>query len=62
MIVRCRYCKEDFDIPVTDEQLSAWQNGALIQRVMPELSPDQRELLISGICGICWSRVLRRSG
>ena len=36
----------DFD--VTPEQLQLWQNGALIQDVMPNLTAEQREFLISG--------------
>lgn len=37
------------DIPVTEEQLMAWENGGLIQNVMPNLNADQREFLISGM-------------
>jgi hypothetical protein len=37
------------DIPVTEEQLRAWNNGGLIQNVMPNLNADQREFLISGM-------------
>lgn len=34
---------------VTTEQLHAWRmDGQLIQDAMPNLSPDQREFLISG--------------
>lgn len=36
----------DFD--VTPKQLQLWQNGALIQDVMPNLTAEQREFLISG--------------
>jgi hypothetical protein len=38
------------DLPVTMEQLNRWMNGReLIQRVMPHLSPIEREFLISGM-------------
>lgn len=36
------------DIPVSQEQVDLWVEGALIQDVMPDLSPDQREFMISG--------------
>lgn len=36
------------DLPITQEQFDAWNNGALIQDVMPHLSRDEREFLISG--------------
>jgi hypothetical protein len=41
-------------LPVTTEQLSRWKRGELIQSAMPHLSNADRELLISGVCGICW--------
>lgn len=37
------------DLPVTQEQLDFWVDGALIQDVMPDLDEDQREFLISGL-------------
>ena len=45
------------DLPVTDEQLAEWQNGSLIQNVMPHLSPDQREFLMTGITPEEWEEV-----
>ena len=36
------------DINVTEEQLQKWYDGALIQNVMPHLSPEDREFIISG--------------
>jgi hypothetical protein len=37
------------DLDITQSQLIQWQNGALIQNVMPHLTPDEREFLISGM-------------
>lgn len=37
------------DLPINSAQVTAWENGALIQNVMPRLTPDQREFLISGL-------------
>lgn len=37
------------ELPITSEQMDAWQNGALIQDVMPHLSDGDREWLSSGI-------------
>lgn len=42
------------NIPVTEDQLERWQNGELIQNVMPNLTPDQREFIISGITSEEW--------
>jgi hypothetical protein len=43
------------DIPVTQEQLDRWQNGELIQIAMPNLSPDEREFLMTGITAEEWA-------
>ena len=42
------------DIPVTEEQLQRWENGALIQNAMPNLTPDQREFIMTGITAEEW--------
>ena len=42
------------DIPVTLAQIAAWKGGELIQRVMPNLTPDEREFLMTGITADEW--------
>lgn len=37
------------DLDITSEQLSAWENGMLIQDAMPNLTPTEREFLITGM-------------
>jgi hypothetical protein len=37
------------DLPVTDLQVNLWRSGMLIQNVMPDLSIEQREFLITGM-------------
>ena len=39
----------ELEIDVTPEQLKAWEDGELIQDVMPNLTPDEREFLMTGI-------------
>jgi hypothetical protein len=37
------------DLPVTQQQLDHWKaTGALIQEVFPDLSPSEREFLLTG--------------
>jgi len=45
------------DIDCTVEQLLEWQGGALIQDVMPHLSLDDREFIISGTVPDEWIEV-----
>ena len=55
--VPCRLCNEVADLTVNIEGFVAWQGGKLIQEALPELSADQRELLISGTCDKCWNEM-----
>lgn len=45
------------DLPVTQEQIDAWENGVLIQNAMPTLSPDDREFLKTGITPDEWDQM-----
>ena len=36
------------DIPVTMNQLQEWEMGGLIQKVMSNLSDDEREFIMTG--------------
>lgn len=42
------------EIEVTQEQLSSWENGTLIQNAMPNLSADEREFIMTGITPAEW--------
>jgi len=37
------------EIDVTEKQITLWMEGELIQNVMPNLTPVEREFLISGM-------------
>lgn len=41
----------------TPEALAAWKNGKCIQDCMPEVSPEGREFIMSGITPEMWERV-----
>jgi hypothetical protein len=57
--VKCRSCGREFTLTVRKAGYEEWRAGTLIQRALPELSADQRELLISGICGTCFDAMFR---
>ena len=42
------------DLDITEEQVAAWQAGAYIQNAFPNLSPDEREFLKTGITAEEW--------
>ena len=45
------------EISITQEQLNAWEGGALIQRAMPNISADEREFIMTGITPTEWDSV-----
>jgi hypothetical protein len=45
------------DIDVTDEQLQDWRDGTLIQDAMPNLTPDEREFIKTGITPKEWDEM-----
>jgi len=49
----CPFCRKTHSVEVDYHSYISWQNGTLIQRAMPELTPTEREQLISGICPKC---------
>ena len=57
VIVGCIKCADPQHITVGQADLDAWQSGTNIQNAMPYLSADDREILISGICGECFDKI-----
>ena len=46
------------NINVTEEQVSRWRNHqGLIQDIMPDLTPDEREFLMTGTTREEWDEV-----
>lgn len=42
------------DLPVTEEQLSRYEQGEFVQKAFPHLSADQREFIKTGITPDEW--------
>jgi hypothetical protein len=53
----CPMCKKTSQINVNKDAYIKWRGGELIQRAFPNLSPPNRELLKTGICGACWDKM-----
>ena len=53
----CPHCHKLQTIDVDDNQYNDWLAGKNIQRAFPDLSADQREILMSGICPECWEDI-----
>ena len=37
------------DLPITEDQIEMWENGAKVQDAFPNLTPSQREFILTGI-------------
>ena len=56
--VSCSHCGCVYSLLVNMEDVIKWQaDMGLIQDLMPYLSADERELLISRTCGSCWDNL-----
>lgn len=54
MSILCGGCGECKILSAPAANWNAYWSGALVQNAFPDMSPDDRELLISGICGPCY--------
>ena len=53
----CRQCQMKTVIEANTSDLNDWCNGELIQDACPYLTPAERELLISQMCGHCFEEL-----
>lgn len=56
--VKCIKCKKVYTVDVPKEGLFNWQRGMLIQDAMPDVSADDRELLMSHLCSSCFNNLI----
>ena len=45
------------DLPITQAQLDAYANGAMIQDAFPNLTADQREFIKTGYTAEEWEQI-----
>ena len=53
----CPVCGKVNYVEVDEESYNKYKNGELIQRALPDIDDDKREMLLSGICPDCWSKI-----
>ena len=54
VVCPCPFCGSATEVEVNENDYWDWQDGELAQIAFPYLNPDEREILISGICKDCW--------
>ncbi len=57
----CPYCKKVQTVKVRELEFLSWIKGEKIGKAMPTLTPEEREILISGICPPCWDKLFKDS-
>lgn len=45
------------ELPITQEQVDAFEAGTLVQDAFPHLTPDQREFFLTGITAEEWNEL-----
>lgn len=56
--IACESCQKQYTMMYNRQDMVDWLSGSLfIQDAMPYLSDNERELLLSGICGECFEKL-----
>lgn len=53
----CRFCNKEITVQADKEKFNRLDTGEHVQNIFPELNPNYRELMISGICGECFDEI-----
>lgn len=53
----CRLCGVNSVLDVPSDGLALWRSGKYVQDAFPDLSVDDRELLVSGTHPECWNNL-----
>jgi hypothetical protein len=54
---RCERCMEPVELELPDEGVDLWRNGEAIQRAMPTVTVDEREMFKMNWCADCVTEV-----
>jgi hypothetical protein len=57
LVKKCKFCKVVHNLEVTKAGYEQYEKGADIYQAFPKMTPDDRELLISGMCGPCFDEL-----
>ena len=55
--IKCRRCEKHHKLRIPRENYNRWIDGEVIQSALPMLTANQRELLISKTCGVCFDKM-----
>lgn len=55
----CSVCCRASEVELDRKAYAAWRAGTHVQDAFPDMTADQREVLISGTHGPCWDELFR---
>lgn len=54
----CVFCGKVHELVLASSKVERWRKGEHVQNVWPEMTPNEREVLISGTCSDCWDKYM----
>lgn len=53
----CEFCGKEYFDEVADEEIAKYESGKYhVQDCFPRMRSEYREMLISGMCPVCWDK------
>jgi RNase P subunit RPR2 len=60
--IPCSKCGTEHVFEITSKQFHMINDGKeLIQNILPDVTPPEREMFITGVCPECWKGIFLRS-
>lgn len=57
---QCPFCGKIHEVEVPLDNYLDYEDGELsIQEAFPNLSPNEREMIKTGICPTCWDKMMK---
>ena len=57
--IKCVSCGKTFTLEVEKENWEKYTRGSMLQDALPELTADERELIINQLCGTCFNKITK---
>lgn len=57
LTIYCPFCEQEHEVRVFEEQYNKYCDGALAQDAFPQLTPTEREQIISHLCPECQKKI-----
>jgi hypothetical protein len=58
-LLKCQWCGFEKFVLLDSEKIKQWSKGGLVHNLFPEMSLDDREMMISKTCSPCFDMLLR---